>query len=158
MPYLEKAIVNTDKNYDLYSAKEESAAIDALYHLGRCHHLNENYDKAKEYYNLFIEESSKKSELIKEAQLRITQLDVLKYNMAHPKTAIVKNIGTAVNTDKPEYSPVVSLDGTSLYFTSRREWADKSSNNFRDPLLNDFPEDIFVSYQDFKGEWTALTN
>ena len=157
MPYLEKAIVNTDKNYDLYSAKEESAAIDALYHLGRCHHLNENYDKAKEYYNLFIEESSKKSELIKEAQLRITQLDVLKYNMAHPKTAIVKNIGTAVNTDKPEYSPVVSLDGTSLYFTSRREWADKSSNNFRDPLLNDFPEDIFVSYQDFNGEWTAPT-
>lgn len=154
MPYLEKAILNTNKNYDMYSPKEESAAVDAFYHLGRCHHLNEDIPNARKYYNKFIELSNKKSELILASQLRLKQCDIAEYSIANPKTVEVINIGKVVNTDMPEYSPVVSLDGTSLYFTSRREWADKSSNNFRDPLLNDFPEDIFVSYQDLDQEWT----
>jgi len=155
MPYLEKAILDTDKNYDMYSPKEKSAAIDAFYHLARCHHLNEDIPSARKYYLKFIEMSNKKSELIAASQLRLTQCDVAEHSIAHPKIVEVLNIGEVVNTGMPEYSPVISLDGTSLYFTSRREWADKSSNNFRDPLLNGFPEDIFVSYQDMKEEWST---
>ena len=154
IPHLEIAITDTDKNFDMYSSKEKSAAIDAFYHLGRCHHLNEDISNARKYYLKFIEMSNAKSALILATQLRLKQCDIAEHNIANPKTAEVLNIGTVVNTDKPEYSPVVSLDGTSLYFTSRREWEDKSSNNFRDPLSNDFPEDIFVSYQDIDGEWT----
>ena len=154
LPHLEIAVTNLDKNYDMYSAREESAPTDALYYLAKCHHLNQEIDKAKEYYTKFIENSAKKSGLIDMSQLGLQQCEVAKYNLAHPKTAEVRNIGKVVNTDKPEYSPVVSLDGTSLYFTSRRQWADNSSDQFRDPMLNDFPEDIYVSYQDFEGEWT----
>lgn len=153
--YLEKAIVDTDKNYDMYSHKEESSAIDAFYHLGRCYHLNEDIDKAREYYQIFIDESDKKSELLPKAELGLVQCDVAQYSLAHPKSAIVKNIGSSVNTDAAEYSPVISLDGNSLYFTSRRRWVDASSDEFRDPQLNQYPEDIFVSYLDFDGEWTS---
>ncbi len=153
-PYFETAITNMDKNYDMYSAKEKSAPFDALYYLAKCHHLNEDLPKAKEFYQRFIDNSNKKSALIPMAQLGLEQCDIAKYNIAHPKTAEVRNIGSVINSDKPEYSPVVSLDGTSLYFTSRRQWEDKSSDAFRDPLLNDFPEDIFVSFKDFEGEWT----
>ena len=64
MPYLEKAILNMDKNYDMFSAREESAPQDALYYLAKCYHLDENINKAKEYYNQFIENSAKKSSLI----------------------------------------------------------------------------------------------
>ncbi|MBL1280237.1 MAG: PD40 domain-containing protein [Fluviicola sp.] len=155
MPYLEKAILDMDKNYDMFSAREESAPQDALYYLAKSHHLNEDIPKAREFYTKFIENSAKKSSLIEMAQLGLKQLEVAEYNIAHPKTAEVRNIGNIVNTGKPEYSPVISLDGTSLYFTSRRQWDDKSSDQFRDPMLNDFPEDIFVSFQDFEGEWTA---
>ena len=114
MPYFEKAILNTKKNYDMYSAREESAAMDAFYHMAKCHHLNQDIPKAREFYKKFIESSAKKSELVAMAQLGLVQCDVAQYNIGHPKTAIVKNIGNVVNTDMPEYSPVVSLDGTSL--------------------------------------------
>ncbi len=157
LPYLERAIVDTDKNYDLYSAKEESAGIDAFYHLARCYHLSEDIPKARKYYKEFIEKTQKKSPLIEIAKLNLLQCDVAEKLIANPKSAEVVNIGDVVNTDKPEYAPVVSLDGTSLYFTSRRQWEDKSSDQFRDPMLNDYPEDIFVSYKDFDGEWTSPT-
>lgn len=155
MQYLKVAVENVDKNYDLYSHKEESAAIDAYYHLGACYHLDENLTEAAKYYGLFLENSSKKSGLVEIARLNLVQLGVAKELIANPKSAIVKNIGNGVNTANPEYAPVVSLDGTSLYFTSRRVWDDKSSDDFRDPMLNNHPEDIYVSYQDFEGAWTS---
>lgn len=155
MRHLEIAITNTNKNYDAYSAKEESAPVDAYFHLARCYHLDEQLDKATEYFNLFIANSSKKSERVKQAELMLKQVAVAKELIAHPKSAEVRNIGAVVNGPTPEYAPVVSLDGTSLYFTSRREWEDKSSDQFKDPMLNNYPEDIYVSYADFEGEWTS---
>ncbi len=155
MQYLKVAVTDVDKNYDLYSGKEQSAAIDAYYHLGRCYHLNEDLTNARKYYNLFIENSTKKSSLLDMAKLKLVQCDVAQSLIANPKSAIVKNIGNQVNGNTPEYAPVVSLDGTSLYFTSRRGWEDNSSDEFKDPMLNNFPEDIYVSYQDFEGAWTS---
>ena len=155
MRHLQLAIRDTDKNYDMFSHREESSAVDAIYHLARCYHLNEEIDKAREHYQLFIDESAKKSELVNKSQLGLIQCDVAEYNIGHPKTAIIKNIGNGVNSDAAEYSPVISLDGNSLYFTSRRPWIDGSSDDFRDPQLNQYPEDIFVSYMDFDGEWTS---
>ncbi len=155
LPHFKKALESIDKNYDAYSVKELSAPIDAYYYMGVCYHLNEELDKAKENYNKFLELSQKKSPLIEVAQLKLMQCDVAKNLIDHPKTAIVQNIGDHVNTEFPEYAPVVSLDGTSLYFTSRRQWDDNSSDEFKDPMLNNFPEDIYVSYQDFEGQWTS---
>lgn len=155
LPYLQKAVENTDKNYDAYSEKELSAPIDAFYYLGVCYHLNENLDEARKNFNQFLTLSQKKSPLIDLAQLKLQQCDVADHMIKNPKSAEVKNIGDQVNTKYPEYAPVVSLDGTSLYFTSRRPWEDNSTDDFRDPMLNDFPEDIYVSYQDFEGNWTS---
>lgn len=155
LPYLKKAIENTDKNFDSFSHKELSAPYDAYYYLGVCYHLNEELDKARENYNKFQELTQKKSPLVEAAQLKLAQCDIAQNLIENPKTAIVENIGDAINTQYPEYAPVVSLDGTSLYFTSRRPWDDNSTDGFRDPMLNNFPEDIYVSYQDFEGQWTS---
>ncbi len=155
MRHLQIAIRETSKNYDMYSRRETSAAVDAYYHLARCYHMNEEIGKAKEHYQFFIDNSAKKSELVSKSELGLVQCNVAKYNLAHPKTAIVKNIGSTVNTNAPEYAPVISLDGNSLYFTSRRQWIDQSSDDFKDPQLNQYPEDIFVSYLDFDGVWTS---
>lgn len=157
IPFLERAKEKIRQNYDMYSTKEESAPPDVLFHLGKAYHLNEELDKAKEMYNRFLEESRGKSELIEQAMLSIKQCDVAKREIASPKSAIVENLGPAINTAGPEYSPVVSLDGTSLYFTSRRGWDDGSTDELRNPMNNQYPEDIFVSYQDLDGAWTEPT-
>lgn len=155
MPYFLKALTDIDKNYDMYSSKETSAPTDVYYHLARCYHLDEQIDKAKEYYSKFIATSNNKSEQIKNAELRLVQCDVAKYNLSNQKKSIVKNIGNVVNGVYPDYSPVISLDGSSLYFTSRRQWADQSTDDFKDPQLNQYPEDIYVSYGELNSNWTT---
>lgn len=155
LPYFQKALVDVDPNFDMYSAKETSAPTDVYYHIARCYHLDEQIDKAKEYYSKFIASSNKKSELIQNSKLRLLQCDNAIFNLNNPKKSIVKNIGNVVNGVYPDYSPVISLDGTSLYFTSRRQWADQSTDGFKDPQLNQYPEDIYVSYGDLNANWTA---
>jgi tetratricopeptide (TPR) repeat protein len=154
-PYLHKAILSTSENYDLYSLHEKTASIDAFYHLGKCYHLGSEFDKAKQYFNQFLILTNTKSDLIYKAHTSILQCDVAKSMMARPKKVIVKNIGKVINTEYPEYSPVVSLDGSAIYFTSRRPWENDESEMFRDASSNDYPEDIYVSFSDEKGNWAA---
>lgn len=154
MSYLFKATLNVKRNYDMYSAKELGAPTDVYYHLARCYHLDEQLEKAKEFYQKFIDESAGKSELIPKAKVRLVQCDVAKELIASPKPAKVTNVGSNVNTVYPEYAPVISLDGTSLYFTSRRQWADESTDDYRDPQLNQYPEDIYTSTKDINGDWS----
>lgn len=153
MPYLITATTQISKNYDMYSPKEKGAPQDAYYHLARCYHLDEQLEKAKEYYNKFLEVSNPKSALVEKAKLRLIQCDVAKDLIEHPKNATVKNLGKVINTVYPEYSPVISLDGTSLYFTSRRQWDDQSTDDYRDPQLNQYPEDIYVSTKILNQDW-----
>jgi outer membrane protein OmpA-like peptidoglycan-associated protein/tetratricopeptide (TPR) repeat protein len=148
MPYLQLAVTDIDKFFDAYSSNEKSAPTDALYHLARCYHYDKQLDKARKYYSRFIRESDSKSVLIEEAELRLKQCDVAQKCIEIPRSVKVINVGKKINSSNPDYSPVVSFDGSSLYFTSRREWPDNESNEYKDPILNIFPEDIYVSYRD----------
>lgn len=65
------AITDTDKNYDAYSAREKSAPIDAYYHLARCYHMDEQLDEAKKYFEMFIANSNKKSELVPKSEINV---------------------------------------------------------------------------------------
>jgi outer membrane protein OmpA-like peptidoglycan-associated protein len=155
IPFLEKAVKNVRQNYDMYSTKEEAAPPDAFYHLAKCYHYNEQLVEAKTNYELFIAQTRSKSELIALSELGLKQIEVAKNEMERPKSAIVQNVGPEINTSGPEYSSVVSLDGASLYFTARVGWEDGSTDDLRNPVNNQYPEDIFVSYQDFDGKWTT---
>lgn len=155
LKHLEIGAKSVSKNFDMYSSKETSAPVDVYYHLGRCYHLDEQFDKAIEHYNLFIQNSRKKSELIDKANLGITQCGVAKQMLATPKSATVKNLDIPINTNNPEYSPVISLDGKSLYFTSRRPWEDSITEIYRDPQFFQYPEDIYVSILSDTNEWKA---
>ncbi len=152
--YLTKSTENTIKNFDMYSAGEKAAPIDAFYHLGRAHHLNEEYDKAIEQYTLFIGKTAKQSELIAEAELRIKQCNVAKKLVASPGNIKVKNLGDKVNTRYGDYSSQVSLDGKSLHLTSRRKWENGESEPFRDPMFNNYTEDIYVMKLDDSQNWS----
>lgn len=155
IPHFQLATQDVSQNFDMYSHRETSSPPDAFYHLATCYHLNEEIDKAVENYNKFKSVSRGKSELLPVTDLRLQQCVEAKRLMASPVNVILKNIGPEINTPQPEYSPVVSLDGSALYFTSRRAWANNETKEFRDMATNQYPEDIYVSYLDFDSTWTA---
>ncbi len=96
IPYLEKAILKTDANYDAYGVSEKSAPVDAFFHLATCHHLNEDIEKAKLYYNSFLTASKDKSELIAVTKLRLVQCERAIEAMANPVNARIQNIGNKI--------------------------------------------------------------
>lgn len=155
IPLFLKAVTDIDHNYDMYSHRETSSPPDAYYHLATCYHLNEDIDKAIEAYNKFKEVSRQKSELLPVVDLRLKQCEEAKRLMASPVNVTLKNMGDEINTQFPEYSPVVSLDGSALYFTARKPWENGETDNFRDLATNQYPEDVYVSYLDFDSTWTS---
>ena len=154
-PYLEKAESNIEKNFDAFSTKEKGAPVDAIYHFARCLHLNEQLDLAESKYLEFIDRSKKGNKLISLSNLALEQIEIAKDLIKRPKNYQLKNMTEVINHDGPDYSAVVSLDGTALYFTSRRLRADSSNYNLNRTGLTTSPylEDIYVSFTDFDGEW-----
>lgn len=155
IPYLEKAITKMDQNYDMYSSNEKGAPTDALFHLAECYHLNEDIAKSSELYQQFINTSRSTSELIVVAQLRLIQLNQLASLKQAPVKIILNNMGTNFNSQYPEFSPVVSLDGSAIFFTSQRPWENGETEMLRSPANNAYPEDVYVSYLSSDSTWNA---
>lgn len=153
IPHLEKAILNTDKLYDMQSARELSAPLDAYYYLAKAYHLKHQISLAEQYYTTFIERSLPKSPLVVMAQNGLKQCLIAKDLMQYPKTVKINNVGSKINTEQPEYSPIISLDGTSLYFTSRRMWENNQSLPSFDYRYNLHPEDVYISYLSKDSVW-----
>lgn len=153
IPFLEKAIVNTDKLYDMQSARELSAPVDAFYYLAKAYHLNHEINLAEKFYLQFLERTLPKSPLVLMAQNGLKQCLIAKDLMLYPKTVTIKNAGDKINTNLPEYSPIISLDGTSLYFTSRRMWENNQSFPSFDYRINLHPEDVYISYLSKDSLW-----
>jgi tetratricopeptide (TPR) repeat protein len=155
IPFFEKAILSTDQNFDAYSSKEKSAPTDAFFHLATCYHLNNEIDKAIESYTKFIAESRPQSSLVKQTKLRLIQCDNATREMANPVNVNLHNLGDKINTSSSEYAPVISLDGTSLYFTSRKSWENGESDAFKNIGTNELPDDIYTSFISENSTWST---
>ena len=153
IPYFSKATANTHPDVDMFSTRDQRAPADVFYHLGKCYHFAENLDSAAYYYNQFLAKTRKQSELIPVVKMNLEQIETARTLMANPVTIHMKNVGETINTKYSDYSSVVSFDGSALYLTSRRPWDNGETEKFRDPKLNHYPEDVYVSYLDFDSTW-----
>lgn len=155
--HLSKAVKKVSANYDLYSPNEQNASIDALYHLGRAFHMDMQYDKAIENYKQFIAKSTAQSSLKDEAKVRIAQCGVAKRLSANPVGSVPKLMGGDVNTANSDMNPQISLEGKTLNFSSQRPWEDKSSEAGKEIMFNTYPDDIYITNKDNKGNWSSVS-
>lgn len=154
LPLLEYAASQPiQDNYDPYDPKEAKVPVDVIYYLGRTYHLDYQMDKAIGEYNRLLTKIPKKHRLYTAAQREIEKCNNAKYQVANPKNFVISNVGGAVNTQANDYSPVISIDETALFFTSRRMRADSSNQFILDATTGEVYEDIYVSYKDINGEW-----
>jgi outer membrane protein OmpA-like peptidoglycan-associated protein/tetratricopeptide (TPR) repeat protein len=155
--YFLKALPLANIEYDFFSITDSTCSNDVYFYLANCYHLEEQIDKAKEYYTIVINLYDKTLNIVKNATRNLMQCDVAKRLLETPKKTKINNVGSIINSKHPDYAPVISLDGQALYFTSRRPWKYGETEKFKDPILNNYPEDIYVSYKDSKSEngWTT---
>ena len=164
LPFLEKAsqLRSSDSyggfnqaGYDPFEPHERNAPLEVDYYLGRAHHLAGHFDQADQFYQKFIDEVDSKHALRGAAVRGKEQTANARVLQAAPLNYQVSNVGPVVNGDRPDFSPVLSVDGNALFYTSRRIRPDSSNNTTLDPIAGLPYENIYVSYKDRAGIWQA---
>ncbi len=154
IPYFKKAKTSITKNYDLFSPNEDDGPLESYFYLGRCYHLGAEIEKATSNYKTFLENPPKGSEVVDKAKLMLKQCEVAEEFLKNPRDYKIVNLGETINSKAPDYSPIVSLDGGALYFTSRRLREDGSNKDYKEPYKNQYLEDVYVAYRERQGVWS----
>ncbi|MBP8823488.1 MAG: PD40 domain-containing protein [Flavobacteriales bacterium] len=160
LPFLQTAAAKRvarygGSGYDPFNPKERNAPVEVDYWLGRAYHLNNEFDRADSSYRKFIAEAGERNDFKNLAARGLEQTANARTQIAEPKEYQVSNIGPMVNSDLPDFSPVISVDGNALFFTSRRIRPDSSNQGILDPIAGLPYENIYVSYKDRNGKWQA---
>lgn len=136
----------------LERAKEQEIP-EATYYIGLALHFQENFSGATNALEQYLKSGD---EAIPEPEVRSKLAMVKRAERAYsaPKNYRLENLGEKVNSAFPDYVPVISADGTQLYFTSRREGG---MSNEQDPN-GEFFEDIYHSVQQVDGSWSRAEN
>jgi tetratricopeptide (TPR) repeat protein len=145
IPYLEKAL-------------ELNAAVDPQIHylLGKAYHLNMEFDKAIKAFQTF-QQTLKGEELaliLADVNVHISQCLTGKEMVKNPVRVFIDNVGAEINSQFPDYSPVISADESVMLFTSRRT---NSTGGKIDPEINENFEDIYISTRK-DGKWSPAIN
>ncbi len=152
--YFEKAVKSISRNYSEFESEERKAPITAYYYLGISYHINYQFDDAIAAYGEFKKLlSPAQMENIKKVERQIEISKTAKEITTAPVDVKINNL-EVVNSEYPDYSPVISADEKMLVFTSRRE----GSSGGEKTVDDQFYEDIYVSYKQKDNTWTTPEN
>ncbi|MCX8080574.1 MAG: tetratricopeptide repeat protein [Bacteroidia bacterium] len=150
-PYLAYAVKFVNPKYNPENPLEKTCPVLAHYYYGQALHLNHKFDEAIEQFDKFIKYTGNDKDWKKDAE-RLKKMSLLaKELIKTPVNIEIVNLGDSINTEWPEYSPVVTADEQMMVFTSRRPNTTGGTKDI-DGLWN---EDIYVSYKNANGEWST---
>ncbi len=153
LDYLEGIGDNISKNYDPFNHLEDKAPREAIFYLGQAYHLNYMLDKAIAQFGKFKSAVKKNHDLYAEADRYTMMCNNAKELMASPVSLKITNLGCDVNSDAPDFSPVISVDERQMFFTTRRVRSDSSNLYVFDDGDGMHYEDIYIVYKDDEGNW-----
>ena len=128
-----------------------------LFLIGQAYQYGEEFDNAIRYYQAYRKQlaqslSFEKSRKVYDLDWKIFECRNAKLYLANPVDVDIINLSDKINTEYPEYAPVVTADEKKLIFTSRRP------DNTNPDLAADFEyyEDIYES-NFVDGQWQLAT-
>jgi outer membrane protein OmpA-like peptidoglycan-associated protein/tetratricopeptide (TPR) repeat protein len=145
--------------------KNASYKPELEYYLGQAYQYKNEYSEAKTHFekgksnleqlkssingnaDLKGKEKEEKlaevSKLLADCEKRIQECESGIQFESQPVNAHIENLGKTVNTEFPEYSPLIPQDSSFMVFTSRRDGTTGGKRDFGDDL---YFEDIYVSF------------
>ncbi len=134
-----------DYFYQSFNAKN-SAPIGAYLYLGKCYHIQLDFNKATSFYKIFLKNAGLKHPLraaVKDDILRCaTGLKIRRIN----SVADIVNLGSSVNSVVDDFKPLPSPNYTDIiYFSSNR---DRQGSTFEPSF------DIYTTTEN-KGAWDS---
>jgi len=132
--------------------KPDQARINFL--VGYAHQLNAEWDKAIEAFELHRRSASFQDPepMYNQADKHIQECRNGRTLMAAPVSAVVRNMGSGINTPSSDYGALVTADGDLLLLTSRRP---SPTNPKVNKATGEYFEDIYFTNRK-AGEWSTL--
>ncbi len=121
------------------------------YYLGILNHLSHQFEKAIAHFNQYQSAKGEKEHPAKEVNDLIIKCYTAQLLESQKRASVeIENIGNTINTEYPEYVPLIPADEKFMVFTSRR------SNQVHTKLnaYGEYYEDIYISQKSGNG-WTA---
>ncbi|MBD99374.1 MAG: hypothetical protein CMO34_05985 [Verrucomicrobia bacterium] len=154
LPYLEKAVTDVSPNYTPFDPKEKKAPVEAWFYLGKAQHNDYQFDQAAESFNKFKTYINEKHFLWKEINKWLKMTNYAKVAIMNPVNIKSTNLGGRLNGFYPDFSPVIRIDESAVYFTSRRLREDSSNYEIYDPIDGMLYEDLYVSFHEGDSVWS----
>lgn len=134
-----------------------SVSNDVLFFLGYAYHIQNNWKEAKKYYQLFearfaSDPSNPNKQAVMKKLLECNYGEKLTQN---PLRVWIDNVGAGINTQYPEYAPLITADESEMIFTGRRDDTQKGD---KDPQDGMYYEDVYEAQRDEKGVWGKAAN
>ncbi|MEM8966577.1 MAG: OmpA family protein [Bacteroidota bacterium] len=127
---------------DVYENTQDSTSTLA-FHLGLAYQYNHQFEQALKYFHQFRQSTDNTYTVdrhIKQCNIGIEYVN-------NPKNVEIRNL-KKLNTDNQDYAPLITSDGKSLIFTSRREGSTGGKKAYDD----NYYEDIYIVRRN-KGDW-----
>jgi outer membrane protein OmpA-like peptidoglycan-associated protein len=142
--YLEKA-----------KSLDPEVATDLLFWLAWSHHLNSNWAEAinlYQKYRNFLQAQGKVNVLaMQDVTKKMEECRVGQRLSERPERVFIDNLGPTINSPFAEYSPAISTDEETIFFTSRKQ---NSTGGKKVEYDNGYFEDIYYSDK-VNGKWRA---
>ena len=142
--YLHSVHFSNSVEYFEKAVRLNVADLEVYYYLGLAHQFNLDFEQAFDNYN-YYRRSLTPQELINERERVDRRIAECRNGMElvkKPARVFIDNMGSTINSEYDDYSPVLSPDGTKLYFTSRRPLGKRPK---RDKNDHKYYENVFVS-------------
>lgn len=152
IPFFEKARKNISIDYSGYF-NDTTASIYTYYFLAIAKHAEYDFDEAIDLFlrfKVFLVANDFSIESIEDVERRIEMCYTAKKLTKNPVFITVDNLGKTINSVYSEYCPLLSADGQTLIFTSRRPNEYKINKDFDGQYF----EDIYITTKYKNGEWT----
>ena len=140
------------------SARRKDKEVDADLHelLGRCYHQNGLLDSALANYGRALNELSKQRADELHVWDKMEECKFAKDELAINKVFARKLVPGDVNTEFNEYAPVLTQNGTVLYFAARKS---NTTGGIKNPDDEQFFEDVYRAKWNAQFKmWDSITN
>ena len=146
-------LTEAQENLEKAKSIDEKAFEPTSLLLGKMYHTDGKLDAALAeftFYKTLVGDGKKADD--SEVNTFIAQVNTAKEFMAHPADVKLLSIGDNINSEYDDKAPMVSADGKTLIFTSRRPGKSSALDKEGDGA---YFEDIYVSHWDtLKKGWT----
>jgi len=129
-----------DKAVPYFEKAQRGGHTEACYELALARHRQQRFEEAADMLNKY-KQLQYRAEKDEEVDRRIAMAVAAKQLVSAPVDVTIRNMGPTVNSPAHDYCPLVTADGNTMYFTSRREG---TTGALKDPT-GQWLEDIYTA-------------